>query len=288
MAQKKVKRRLHYGRVAGAAVVLFIIIMLISGAAKGCSKEKEKESVPTDNSVSDSSMIFNETDEITEKSLVVCIDAGHGGNDSGSLAGYTERYEKDDNLNIALATQKYLEKSKEDIRVVMTRDTDVYVSLDDRCTIANAQNADLFVSLHRNSAENASGVEVWVHSDEPAPDCRLAYNILVALEKVGISKNKGVRFGYISDPALNYQVNRDTNMPSCLVELGFMSSTDDNALFDKNIDAYGKAVAEAVIQTAKELELKGLKSDKKVEPIETDYYNYEVTDYIPNEDMGAH
>ncbi|MGN0606430.1 MAG: N-acetylmuramoyl-L-alanine amidase [Oscillospiraceae bacterium] len=288
MAQKKVKRRLHLGRVTGAAIVLFILIMLISSAVKSCSRDKEKNPVPTENSISDSSTAFSQTDEITEKSLVICIDAGHGGNDPGSLAGYTERYEKDDNLTVALATQKYLEKSTEDIRVIMTRDSDEFISLDDRCTIANTQKADLFVSLHRNSAENASGVEVWVHNDEPAPDCRLAYNILVALEKVGISKNKGVRFGYISDPALNYQVNRETDMPSCLVELGFMSSTDDNALFDKNVDAYGKAIAEAIIKTAKELELKGLKSDTKVEPIETDYYNYEVTDYIPNEDMGAH
>ena len=288
MAQKKVKRRLHLGRVTGAAIVLFILIMLISSAVKSCSRDEEKNPVPTENSISDSSTAFSQTDEITEKSLVICIDAGHGGNDPGSLAGYTERYEKDDNLTVALATQKYLEKSTEDIRVIMTRDSDEFVSLDDRCTIANTQKADLFVSLHRNSAENASGVEVWVHNDEPAPDCRLAYNILVALEKVGISKNKGVRFGYISDPALNYQVNRETDMPSCLVELGFMSSTDDNALFDKNVDAYGKAIAEAIIKTAKELELKGLKSDTKVEPIETDYYNYEVTDYIPNEDMGAH
>lgn len=285
MAQR-IKRRLHLGRVTGAAVILFIFIMLIS---KGCSNDTKPASNP-DTETSETSVsqpVYLTESEFVEKSLVVCVDAGHGGKDVGSLANYTQRYEKDDNLNIALSVQKYLENSGEDIVVLMTRDTDVFVELDDRCIIANERKADLFVSLHRNSAENANGVEVWVHNDEPAADCRLAYNILVGLEKVGISKNKGVRFGYIGQPDANYQVNRETTMPSCLVELGFMDSAEDNALFDKNLDSYAKAIADAIIKTAKELGLKGMCSESAVSPIETDYYNYEVTDYISSEEMGA-
>lgn len=285
---RKVRRRLRMDRVAGALIV-FIILCVIIGNLGSCSKGSNNDpTIPTDNTVTDNVNTSEATIEDTE--LVICIDAGHGGKDSGSLAQYTERYEKDDTLNIALSVQKHLQQIKDiDMKIVMTREDDTFISLDDRCTIANLAKADLFVSLHRNSAENANGVEVWVHSDEPQPDCRLAYNILVALENVGISKNKGVRFGFITNPNENYQVNRETDMPSCLVELGFMDSQEDNYLLDSHIDDYGKAIADAIIKTAKELELKGLEPDnKKIEPIETEYYNHEVSDYVPNPDVGEH
>lgn len=285
---RKVKRRLRMDRVAGAIAVFILLCIIISNIGS-CSKGQNNDpAVPTDNTVTDN--IHTSETVIEDTELVICIDAGHGGSDSGSLAQYTQRYEKDDNLDIALSVQKHLQQIKDiDMKIVMTREDDTFISLDDRCTIANLAKADLFVSLHRNSAENASGVEVWVHSDEPQPDCRLAYNILVALEDVGISKNKGVRFGFITNPNENYQVNRETDMPSCLVELGFMDSTEDNTLLDNNLDKYGKAIANAIIKTAKELELKGLEPDnKKIEPIETEYYNHEVSDYVPNPDVGEH
>lgn len=288
MAQKKVKRHLHKGRVACAVLILIIIIIFISNIAGCTGKKKQNPSLPADNTVTTTETVLSQQ-SAEESQLIICVDAGHGGSDSGSLANYTTRYEKDDNLSIALATQKYLEKIKDvDMKIIMTRTDDTFVSLDDRCSIANNAKADLFVSLHRNSAENANGVEVWVHSSEPAADCRLAYNILMSLQDVGISKNKGVRFGYIEDPSLDYQVNRETNMPSCLVEVGFMSSVDDNALFDRNVDRYGEVIAESIVRTAKELGLKGLKADKAVEPIETEYYNHEVTDYIPDPSVGNH
>lgn len=283
MEQRKVRRRVHKGRVTGALIILIVLITLIG---KGCSKDdEEKRTVATDTEVTS---VSETTVPVDDSPLIVCVDAGHGGDDPGSLAVYTDRYEKDDTLNLALAVEKHLKKSDVDMQIIMTRNDDTFISLDGRCEMANEANADLFVSLHRNSAQGANGVEVWVHSDEPAPDCRLAYNILVGLEEVGISKNKGVRFGFITDPTENYQVNRETNMPSCLVELGFMDSKKDNDLFDKNLDKYGKSIAEAIVQTAKELELKGLKPDKKIEPIETEYYNYEVSDYIPDPSVGEH
>ncbi len=282
MGQRKVRRRLHKGRVTGALLILIMIIILINS----CSGDEEAErNIPVDTVVT---TVSETTEKVDDSPLTVCIDAGHGGDDPGSLAFYTERYEKDDTLDLALATQKYLESSGVEMEIIMTRDDDTFISLDNRCIMANEAEADLFVSLHRNSAEGANGVEVWVHSSEPAPDCRLAYNILVGLEEVGISKNKGVRFGFITDPAEDYQVNRETDMPSCLVELGFMDSKEDNKLFDKNLDKYGEAIAEAVIKTAKELEIKGLKPDKKIEPIETEYYNYEVSDYVPDPSVGEH
>jgi len=104
----------------------------------------------------------------------------------------------------------------------------------------------LFVSLHRNSAVNADGVEIWVSSKKPEKDMLLAENILSALDEVGISQNRGVKFGYARGDG-DYYINSHSDMPSCLVELGFINSEQDNELYDKNLDSYAEAIADAVI-----------------------------------------
>lgn len=179
---------------------------------------------------------------ILNDTVQVVIDAGHGGSDVG--AEYNGRYEKDDNLAVALlVAQKLKEKG---IDVELTRDDDTFISLEKRCRIANRRQAELFVSLHRNSAEGANGVEIWVSSDEPEKDVSLAEDILKNLDKAGISQNRGVKSGYARGDG-NYYVNSHTDMPSCLVELGFINSEEDNTLFDQNLDAYAQAVADAIL-----------------------------------------
>lgn len=174
----------------------------------------------------------------------VVIDPGHGGSDVG--AQYNGRYEKDDNLEIALLVCENLRDMG--IEACLTRDDDKFVELKDRCALANRRNAELFVSLHRNSAEGANGVEIWVSSDSPEADTALAENILTALDAVGISENRGVKSGYARGEG-NYYVNSQTDMPSCLVELGFINSETDNALFDENIQAYAEGIAKAIEET---------------------------------------
>lgn len=174
----------------------------------------------------------------------VVIDPGHGGSDVG--AQYNGRYEKDDNLEMALLVCENLKNMG--IEACLTRDDDKFVELKDRCALANRRNAELFVSLHRNSAEGAKGVEIWINSDAPKEDAALAENILTALEAVGISENRGVKSGYARGDG-NYFVNSQTDMPSCLVELGFINSETDNALFDENTEAYAEAIADAIAET---------------------------------------
>lgn len=171
----------------------------------------------------------------------VVIDAGHGGSDVG--AEYNGRYEKDDNLAVALLVAEKLEEKGIDVE--LTRDDDTFISLENRCKIANKKQAELFVSLHRNSADGARGVEIWVSSDKPDKDTLLAENIMQNLDEAGISQNRGVKYGYAQGDG-NYYVNSHTDMPSCLVELGFMNSEEDNALFDQNLDSYAEAIAEAI------------------------------------------
>lgn len=175
---------------------------------------------------------------------IICIDAGHGGEDVG--ATYEGRYEKDDNLRLALAVGEILEENG--IKVVYTRTKDEFVSLEDRAKFANKKHATYFVSLHRNSADNdASGVEIWIRSDSLNDEAKLASKILDRIDEVGYGKNRGVKRGYQSNPNADYVVNKSTDMPSCLVEMGFITTARDNELFDENFEKYARAVAEGIM-----------------------------------------
>ena len=96
------------------------------------------------------------------KITTVVIDAGHGGHDSGARNGKT--LEKDINLAIALKTGKLIENSCNDVKVIYTRTTDVFVELYKRAKIANEAKADLFISIHCNSNPSAKsyGTESYV------------------------------------------------------------------------------------------------------------------------------
>ena len=179
----------------------------------------------------------------------VCLDPGHGGDDSG--AQYEGRLEKDDNLELALAVEKELEARG--VKVCMTRDDDTFISLAGRCRKANIRQAKLFVALHRNSAENAHGVEIWIHSDSPPKDTALAQNICDALATAGISENRGVKSGFAREDGENYFVNSRTNMPSCLAEIGFITDDGDNRLFDDNLESYAEAIADGIAKTLNEI-----------------------------------
>lgn len=102
----------------------------------------------------------------TNRRLVV-VDPGHGGKEAGSVRGGV--YEKDINLQIGLKVQKLLLDGG--YEVVMTRTTDVDVSLNQRCEIANATEAALFVSIHCNSTSEEEttthGTEVWHYTGNP-------------------------------------------------------------------------------------------------------------------------
>ena len=97
-----------------------------------------------------------------QKTYTVVIDAGHGGHDAGACA--FGRKEKDINLAVALLTRKYIEQAHPEIKVYMTRSTDVFVGLQQRANFANRKKADLFISIHTNSASSAkaSGTETYV------------------------------------------------------------------------------------------------------------------------------
>lgn len=93
----------------------------------------------------------------------IVIDAGHGGKDPGAI-GVGGIQEKDIALSVALKTANYIRQNFPDVKVILTRDTDVFLELHERSTIANKNNADLFISIHANAAANkeAHGTETFV------------------------------------------------------------------------------------------------------------------------------
>ncbi len=97
---------------------------------------------------------------VGKQKFVVVLDAGHGGKDPGNMGGGFK--EKNIALSIILKIGHELEKNN-DIRVIYTRDKDVFIPLDERARIANDAHADLFVSVHCNShTSQANGTETWV------------------------------------------------------------------------------------------------------------------------------
>ena len=170
----------------------------------------------------------------------VCLDAGHGG-EPGAING--SRTEKDDNLRLALELDEQFRAHGWE--TVLPRKEDNFLKLDVRTSIANSEKCDLYLSCHRNGSEDAAahGAEIWLHHLAPAEYVYWADGILASLESLGY-KNRGVKLGYNGDPDKDYAVNRDTNMPSMLLEIGFITNKDDNAIFDSKLKEICAAIVD--------------------------------------------
>ncbi|MBR2957126.1 MAG: N-acetylmuramoyl-L-alanine amidase, partial [Clostridia bacterium] len=80
---------------------------------------------------------------------------------------------------------------------------------------------------------------------------KMAQNILDKINEVGYGSSRGVKRGYQGSTSSNYLVNSATDMPSCLIEMGFITTQEDNELFDENFDKYAEAIAEGIIESVK-------------------------------------
>jgi N-acetylmuramoyl-L-alanine amidase len=175
--------------------------------------------------------------------LTIVIDAGHGGSDFGAVNG--ARFEKDDNLAMALAVQQRLQEMGQ--KVIMTRSTDVFIPLDERSEISNRNNADIFVSIHRNASTNpaAGGIETYVQNGADPITVRYAQNVHGEIINAGMQRNGGVRHG-------NYAVLRNTRSPAMMLELGYITNDVDNQLFDQNFGAYADAITRGILTSLSE------------------------------------
>ena len=170
----------------------------------------------------------------------VILDAGHGGWDNG--ATYDGRTEKMDNLRLAQAVGRILENNG--IDVVYTRTDDIYQSPNEKARIGNMENADYFISLHRNASPNNnqySGVQTLLYNEGDIKEV-LADNINRELEQVGFRNlGRSVR--------RDLAVLRGTNMPAVLVETGFINTDADNQIFDERFDDVANAIAQGILET---------------------------------------
>ncbi len=152
------------------------------------------------------------------KALVV-IDAGHGGHDPGAMSGGLR--EKDIDLAVAIKVADLLEQRG--IGVLMTRQQDRFIELEERANIANRRNADLFVSIHSDSNPDRSrqGFTVFVARAASAEAYRAANCIGQAMAATGADSH-GIR-------EADYKVLVNTSGPAVLVEIGYLSTVQDIA-----------------------------------------------------------
>src|SRR6266496_3885956 len=146
-------------------------------------------------------------------STAVVIDAGHGGFDRGGIPGQRIP-EKEMTLDVAQRLKTLLAASG--YRVIMTRDSDVFVPLPTRVAIANSYGNAIFVCIHFNSAKRmgAGGIETYFYSRESLP---LASAIHYYVAGGAPSSNRGVR-------RRGFYVLRKTTVPAVLVECGFLTN----------------------------------------------------------------
>ncbi len=119
------------------------------------------------------------------KDFTVVIDAGHGGKDPGAVSANGRVLEKDVTLKVALMVGEDIAKRHPEVKVLYTRKTDKFVALNDRARMANKANADLFISIHVNAAQNRSarGAETYTLGVEEA---RTERNLEIAKRENGV------------------------------------------------------------------------------------------------------
>ena len=169
------------------------------------------------------------------------LDFGHGGKDPGAI-GPTNLKESDIALKIGMMVKETLENAFE--KVITTRDSDKYYSLDYRTKKANNESCDYFVSIHLNSATNTSakGCEIWLY-DENSKLQTLANNLCNNLATKMNTPNRGVKY------SKKLAVLKNSKMPALLIEIDFISNTEiENYLRDdKNLKNISDTISSTLL-----------------------------------------
>lgn len=177
---------------------------------------------------------------------VIVMDAGHGGHDPGAQhQGYNE---SDLNLKIVLNCRELFKDT--DIKVYYTRIDDTFLSLYDRAAFAELVGADMFIAVHHNSSwyDTVSGTSVYWGDKDTSTSLngltseKLAWRMLENLTAALDTKVFGE--GAINK---NFVVVRDSKAPAVLLEIGFMSNSDELSRLVK--DKFSKKVARTIVDT---------------------------------------
>ncbi len=176
--------------------------------------------------------------------LLVMIDPGHGGKDPGAI-GIAGVQEKDIILPISVRIAKILQENG--VETVLTRDADYFVTLPGRVEMAQRTGADIFVSIHANSAglnrPEVSGLETYYY-DSGLELARTVHNKI--LQNVNV-KDRRVR-------KARFYVLRKNSIPSILVELGYLTGEEDVANLQRSTyqNQMAQAIAQGILQYLKQ------------------------------------
>ena len=176
-------------------------------------------------------------------SKTVVIDAGHGGHDTGALRGRVQ--EKDLTLQIAQKIVKYLNEMGI-INIIMTRETDKYLTLDERVQISNLHNTAIFVSVHINASKKPeiNGIETHYYTENGYRAAKILHKELVSAvnaEDRGLFKSR-------------FYVIKNTEAPAVLLELGFISNSSECSALasEERQNNSAKAIADGIFNFLRE------------------------------------
>lgn len=210
-------------------------------------------------------LFAQKTTGMGRKSFTLVLDPGHGGKDGGACANGGK--EKNINLQVALEVRRLINRDYPGVKVLMTREKDVFVGLQERARFANRNKADLFLSIHTNSAgRSAQGIETYVLGLRRAndnmrvamrenqsilleddysvkyqgfdPNSTESYIIFEMMQNVHLKQSievaQYVQNSFSTLGRINRSVRQDvflvlreTAMPAILVELGFISNPSE-------------------------------------------------------------
>ena len=201
----------------------------------------------------------------TSKSFnTVVVDAGHGGKDNGAYRRFGGA-EKIATLDVAGRVSHKLRESG--LKVVMTRSSDVFISLDERVEIENAQTNSVFVSIHFNDSRQRGihGFETYYHSPNSA---ELASRIQGKLMTIPNSVNRGVHVA-------NFRVLRKAKYPAVLVECGFLSNRMEGgeARDSEYRNQLADRIAEAIVEQRYGSSRRTAKAERKLNQDDTPFLN---------------
>lgn len=198
-------------------VVIFILIVGL-----GSIKEKSTSKVNA---------------QTTMQKRTIVIDPGHGGSDSGAVSeGMLEKH-----INLQISRKVKQKLLQQGYTVIMTREQDEAVTLEERVRISNDSNADLFVSIHQNAIEDSvtHGIETWFERGNKDSK-ELANKIQGSIAGLTGEKNRGIK------DSTSYHVTRNNNAPSVLVECGFITSDYERPLL--SMDEYQEKIADGIVE----------------------------------------
>ena len=178
----------------------------------------------------------------------IVLDPGHGGEDEGCSRG--DVLEKDVNLQIAEATEARLLDMGYQVSLTRRNDESLeraVMSLEERVELANGQKADLYISIHQNATEklvsDVSGVEVWYNREKAGDGSR---RLAQLVQKEVLIYTKAAQREIQENETL--YVIRETQMPSCLIETGFLSDPEERErlISPEYQEKLAKGIADAV------------------------------------------